>query len=112
MSGFWPCRLMWSLKHDQRAFAVLEVDASGGIGQNDGTDAHARENANRERHFSRRVAFVLVHATLHDRERNPFDASDDQATNVADGCAPRVMQYVFVGDGGGVAYFIGEAAKS
>ena len=42
----------------ERALRVTEIDASGGIGEDDGANAHAAEDADGERYFLRGISFV------------------------------------------------------
>ena len=49
---------------------VVEIDAAGGIGEDDGFDAHALEDADRKSDFLRGIAFVQMHAALHSDDGN------------------------------------------
>ena len=51
---------------DERALLIIEIDAAGGIGEDDGADAHASEDAHGEDNLLRRIAFVEMDAALHD----------------------------------------------
>ena len=67
-SGFVTLQVDVVADHDESALLVPEVDASSGVGEDDGADAHASEDANRERHFLRRISFIKMHAALHGRD--------------------------------------------
>jgi hypothetical protein len=50
---------------DQRALLIIQIDASRGIGEDDGANSHASEDAHGEGDLLRRIAFVKMHAALH-----------------------------------------------
>ena len=83
---------------DQRALAVLRVDAAGGVGQQQRPHSQASKNANRERRLLRRVAFVLMHTALHDRDRHLAEFANDQPAGVADGGRAREKRNLLVND--------------
>src|SRR5580692_11807545 len=71
--------------HDERALRVAEVDASSGVGEDDGANAHASEDADRERDFLRRISFVKMDAALHDGDGHVAGIADYHLAGVPNG---------------------------
>ena len=111
-SGFAPCRLMWSRISDERALRVAEIDASGGVGEDDGANAHASEDADGERDFLRGISFVEMDAALHGGDGDVCRLCRSPSSGVADGGRAREGGDVGVGDAGGVGERVGEAAEA
>ena len=98
--------------HDQRALRVAEIDASGGVGEDDGANAHACEDADGEGDFLRGISFIEMHAALHGGDGYVAGVADDHASGVADGGRARERGDLGVGDAGGVGERVGEAAEA
>src|SRR5208282_1931098 len=99
-------------QHHQGTASVFGVDASSGIGQHDGGNAHTREDTHRKRHLPRRVAFVQMHSTLHDRHWSLLQLANDKPARVADGGAAGKVWNLSVRDAGGVSQFFSKATES
>ena len=95
-------------KGDERALGIAEIDAAGGVGEDDGFDAHAREDADGERDLLGGVAFVEMDAALHARDGDVPDFTDDELARVADGCGLREVWDLFVGEFCWRREFVGE----
>lgn len=97
---------------DQRALLIVEVDSSGGVGEDDGADSHASEDAHGEGDLMGRVAFVEMDAALHRGHGDGGRVADDELSGVTDGGGTRegrdfgVWDFCCVGEG------IGEAAET
>ncbi len=91
---------------------ILQIDATGGVGEDGGANAEAAEDAHGERDLLRGVAFVEMDATLHRGDGDIFDFADHQAAGVADGGGTREAGNFFVGDARGFGQFVGEGAEA
>src|ERR1700682_3009003 len=97
--------------HYQAALRIVAIDTAGGIGEDDGFNAHARENADGERYFLYGISFVKMHAALHSGYGDIANLSDDQLAGVADGCRAREVWDVRVGNFRGVTELVGKIAQ-
>ena len=72
---------------DQRPLVIIAVDPAGGVRQYHRADPHARQYAHRKNHFRKRIAFVKMHASLHDGNENfattASQFADYQSTGMA-----------------------------
>ncbi len=96
----------------QRALGEAEIDASGGVGQDDGLDPHAGEDADRERDLLRGVSLVEVDAALHGGNCDFARFADYQAAGVSDGGGLWERRNFRVGDAGGIGERVGEGAEA
>jgi hypothetical protein len=69
---------------DESALLVGEINSSGGVSKNDGANSHSSEDAHGEGNLLRRVAFINVHAALHDGNRYGASMANDHGAGVAD----------------------------
>ena len=70
-------------EQDQLALLEIQPDAAGGVGDHQGGDSQAPQDAYRKGDFFRGISLVGVDAALHDRDRRAGDGADDQAAAVA-----------------------------
>ena len=87
-------------------------DAAGGVGEDDGFHAHAREDADGKRDLFGGIAFVEMDAALHSGDGNFADCADDELACVADGGGVWEMRDFRVGDFGCVVEFVGESTEA
>jgi hypothetical protein len=97
---------------DQRALLIVEIDSAGGVGEDDGADSHASEDAHGEGDLLRRVTFVKMHAALHHGHGDGGRFADDHLSGVADGGGTREGRDFGVWDFCRVGERIGEAAEA
>src|SRR6185312_4707793 len=83
---------------DEAALRVGPVDAAGGVGDDERLAAEQAEHAHGERHFGHCVAFIRVHAALHDGDGDSGDSSDDELALVAFDGGAREVRDLGVGD--------------
>src|SRR5208282_4109727 len=60
-----PLKIDVVAQDDQRALSVLDVDAPGGVGENQSAYASATKHARRKGNLGRRIAFVQMLSSLH-----------------------------------------------
>src|SRR5208282_3866002 len=60
-----PLKIDVVAQDDQRALSVLDVDAPGGVGENQSAYASSTKHARRKGNLGRRIAFVQMHSSLH-----------------------------------------------
>src|SRR5204862_3317376 len=97
---------------DQRSLGIVEVDAAGGVSEDDRLHSHARENAHRERDLFGGVAFVKMNAALHAGDRDAVDVAEYQLASVADGSGTGKVRDFRVRNSGSLGEFVGESAEA
>src|SRR5208282_2279314 len=97
---------------DERALVEGEIDASGGVRKNRGSNSEATENANRKRDFLRGVAFIKMHAAAHRGNGDAVCFSDANPACVANGRRRSEAGNLFVGNAGGVRQVVGKRAET
>ena len=70
---------------DQSSLLVFEVNAAGGISQDDGMNIHLVKDAHGEGDFAGRIAFVEMDASLHGCYRNATSRPKHHLPRVSDG---------------------------
>src|SRR5919106_1122613 len=83
-------------EHHQRALLKFDVYASGGVSDNHRFDSQQLESAHRKCDFFKRVAFVVMHPTLHRQERNSINLAYYQLSCVSLGGRALEPGYVFI----------------
>src|SRR5207302_6651508 len=76
--GILPLQIYVIFNEHQRTLLVFEIDPSGGVGEDNGANAHATEDANRERNLLGGVALVKMNAALHGDEGVFHDIAANQ----------------------------------
>ena len=102
---------MWS-RTSTSALAETEIDASGGVGENQGPDSHARENADRKRDLLGGISLVLVDPALHRGHRNVSCLPNDHSSSVSNSSRLREGWDLGIGNGGGIGERVGEGAEA
>ena len=97
---------------NEAALLVAGVDASGGVGDDEGFRAEQTEDAGGEGDFGERVAFVGVDAALHDGDGNSGDGAENELAGVAFDGGLREVWDVGVGNGGGIFDLRREVAEA
>ena len=97
---------------DEAALRVGLVDAAGGVGDDERLAAEQAEHAHGEGDLGHCVAFVGVHAALHDGDGDAADGADDELALVAFDGGAREVRDLGVGDDDGVLDLRGEAAEA
>ena len=70
-------------QHDERALPVVEIDAAGGVREDDCPHAHPCEHAHRKHDLARAVPFVEMHAALEDGDRDAAAVAQDERSCMA-----------------------------
>ncbi len=96
----------------ERALRIPEVDASGSVGDDDGANAHAREHANGERDFLRRISLIKMNAALHGCDWNGACISDDHPPGMPDRGRLRERRNLGIRDASRIAERVGEGAEA
>ena len=96
----------------QVADLVVEIDAAGGIGDEQVFDSDDFHDADRQGDEFHAVPFIIVDAPLHGDDGFPADFSDDEVPLVADGRRDRESGDVPVGNGDGVDDLVGQPSQS
>jgi hypothetical protein len=100
------------LDQHKRALLVFQVDAAGGVGEDDGADAHASEDADREGDFLCGIAFVEVGASLHRGHGDVSYVANDHLAGVADGSRTGECGDLRVGNSRRVGEGVGEGSEA
>ena len=87
---------------DQRALLVIQIDAAGCVGEDDGTNSHAAEDAHGEGDLLRRISFIEMNAALHHGYRSHARFADYHLSGMADGSRAREGGDFVEMDSGGV----------
>ena len=69
---------------NQGALREPEIDASGGVGDDEGANPHAREYPDGKSDLLRGVSLIKMNAALHGSDRDGAGIADDQTSGVAD----------------------------
>ncbi len=96
----------------QRALLVIQIDAARRVGQEDGTNSHAAEDAHGEGDLLRRVTFIKMHASLHHGDGDRTRFADHHLSSVADRGRAREGRDLRERDAGRVGERIGETAEA
>src|ERR1017187_9593935 len=95
----------------QRTPAVVRIDPTGSVGQDNRLQAHPTKRANRERHLLRGVALVEMHAPLHGSDRDAGNGPDHQRSRMAHRGAAREERNIPIRNADAVFEFVREATE-
>ena len=98
-------------KH-QIARLPVQVDAAGGVGDDQGIAAQQAEHPHRVGHLLIGVALVVVHTALHNSHLLPLQGAEHQLTLVAGGGGHLEMGDILIRHGNGVFHNIAHVAQA
>ncbi len=96
--------------HHERALREIGVDAAGGVGEDDGANAHAPHDADGKGDVLHRIALIEVHAALHRGDGHVSHFADDEFSGVADGGRDGKVRDLFVFNARGAGELVGKSA--
>jgi hypothetical protein len=96
----------------ERTLLVSQIDTSGGVGEDDGTNSHPAKDAHGEDDFLRGVSLIEVDTALHDGDWSGAGFADHHLSGVTDGGGAREGGNFVEGDWGSFGQRAGKAAEA